>query len=67
MALGVPGTGPYGEIRTLREEIRRTEYELQLMDSGMHRNLKKKREKLKQIIEANRERIREITKSQKHT
>ncbi|HVT74839.1 MAG TPA: hypothetical protein VHD69_00215 [Candidatus Paceibacterota bacterium] len=59
MALGIPGTGPYGSVRALRTDINDCKYELRLISEGMRRPIGSKR--LKEMIETNRAKIRAIT------
>ncbi|HVU06236.1 MAG TPA: hypothetical protein VHE10_00330 [Candidatus Paceibacterota bacterium] len=63
MALGVSGTGPYGQIRSLRQEIADCRYELSLVAQGMRRELGAAR--LKEIIAVNRSKIRQIKDTEK--
>lgn len=63
MALGVPGTGPYGQIRMLQEEINACEYELWLIAEGIRINRGSKR--LKEIIRDNRIKIKKIKEAEK--
>jgi uncharacterized protein (DUF2344 family) len=58
MALGVPGTGPYGAIRSLQQEIKACKYELRLIGQGMIRQIGPKR--LAQMIENNKTEIKKI-------
>lgn len=61
MATGIGGSGPYGRIRWLRELIRASKYEIDLIEGGMKRPVSKKRHK--QIIVESREEIRQLLKS----
>jgi len=63
MTLGIAGSGPYGRIRHLQEEINACKYELGLIAEGMRRSLGSKR--LKEIILADRAEIRTIKANQK--
>jgi hypothetical protein len=63
MALGIPGTGPYGSIRGLQKEIKDCKYELRLIAQGMRRRLGSKR--LNEIIKTNRDKIKEIKAAEK--
>ena len=63
MALGVFGSGPYGEIRQIRTEIEACKYELRLKSEGMRRRGTKKG--LTQAIETYRARIRKILATEK--
>lgn len=57
MALGIEGTGPYGEIRTLREQIKDWKYKITLIGMGVHKGSKAKYEK---YISENRVKIKTI-------
>jgi len=66
MARGVRGSGPYGEIREIREWIRELKAEIRLIESGEKRPLPK--ETVQKIIAIKRAEIRvilsEIAKNQ---
>jgi len=63
MTLGIQGTGPYGKIRQLRNNISNCKYELRLIEMGMRRRLGKK--KLLEIIATNRAEIKRILSEEK--
>lgn len=63
MVTGIQGTGPYGLIRSLQNEINQWKYELSLIKMGI-RSVRKKRY-YEKLIDENRSRIREIKKSLK--
>lgn len=63
MALGIAGTGPYGRIRSLQQEISGCKYELELIAQGMRR--KRSPKKLREIIANNRAEIRKIKIAEK--
>lgn len=63
MALGIGGTGPYGQIRALRTEISNYKYELSLISQGHRRPVGKK--KLAEMISANQVRIKKILNREK--
>ncbi len=63
MALGVPGTGPYGEIRSLRNEIKDCKYEISLIEQGFRRP--HNRSWYEQRTKESRAKIREILRKQK--
>jgi len=60
MTLGKLGTGPYGRIRTLYQQIKSYKYEISLIDQGVKKGKKTSYQKK---IEDTREEIRQIRKS----
>lgn len=62
MTTGIGGTGPYGEIRALRDDIRNWEYELYLIEIGVRKKGKKKAE---EAIERSLARIKVILAEEK--
>lgn len=58
MASGITGTGPYSQLRTLRQEIRNCEYEIFLIEEGIKHGSKTG---YKKRIVANRLEIKNIS------
>ncbi len=62
MIFGVPDTGPYGQIRSLRREIDACKYQLALIAQGVKTYGSKR---LNGIIATNRAKIKQIKDSEK--
>ncbi len=58
MTPGISGTGPYAEIRRLRQEIRECDYEIGLVTAGMKRRLGKRQ--LEAVRAGKRARVKQI-------
>ncbi len=63
MARGVFGTGPYGQIRSLEQEINDCKYELRLIVEGARPKLGSKR--LNDMIKYKEDKIRQIKAAKK--
>ena len=65
LTLGVPGTGPYGQINSLKASIRDAKQHLRNMEMGAERKTKTAIKYYEDAIERDRAKIKEIQGEQK--
>lgn len=58
MALGIQGTGPYGKIRSLEQDIKDYKYEISLVEQGIKKKPGKKY--YQKLIEDKKDELRKI-------